>query len=340
MPRPYLKLFIGGLILGLISLTLGSFIYYYIDWQNRQNQSQNQKITQLKNELDQTRWQLKALQEQLGLSQSQIEALEQKTQAAQSQLRQISKNTQELKTSTQSSARQLKESLESIEQTARQTSQLVQKLQQSGAKFTIQKLQETVFQIQCQDPNGQQRRGSGVLISSKGWLLTNAHVASQGGDGEQLSDCRAYQSFNSSEPPEAVFKLGTGYLSQEIDAALIRVTNTIGRAQPQATYPYLPLGDSAKTQIGEKVFVAGFPKIGDFTFNLTEGIISGKTEEFLKTDAKVDKGNSGGAALNKAGELIGLPTVAKVGEVESLGFLVKIDSVKEWLARCQDCPAL
>lgn len=56
-------------------------------------------------------------------------------------------------------------------------------------------------------------------------------------------------------------------------------------------------------------------------------------DDLVKTSAKIDSGNSGGAAFNKKGEFIGIPTLIGEGIVEGLGYIVGIDSVKYWLSQ-------
>jgi S1-C subfamily serine protease len=332
MKRDFGRLILIGAVLGfLIIASLAGAAFFA-----RQKQieaAQNQKINQILEQLEVNKVLISQIQQELGFSQTKIQNLAQKTELTQEQLELVGKQTRNLEQTTRQETGALKKSLVELEQTTLAASELLAELQDSGAEFSITELQQTVFQIKCQDPNGDTRRGSGVLVSRHGWILTNAHVAGIGGDSEKLSQCQALQSFQESLEPRSVYQLGPGGISQSIDVALLKITSSTRNQALAQSFPFIPLGDSGKITIGEPVFIVGFPQIGEFTFNLTQGIISGKTGEFLKTDAKVDKGNSGGAALNQKGELVGLPTIAKVGEVESLGFLVKINLIKDWIEK-------
>jgi len=136
--------------------------------------------------------------------------------------------------------------------------------------------------------------GSGVIVSSDGYILTNHHVV----DGAEqvsveLSDRRTFQAkVIGSDPPSdlAVLKIGADHL------------------------PVLPLGDSDKVRVGDICLAVGNPLgIGE---TVTAGIVSakgrstslsdGSFEDFLQTDAAINQGNSGGALVNTRGELIGI----------------------------------
>ncbi len=78
-------------------------------------------------------------------------------------------------------------------------------------------------------------------------------------------------------------------------------------------------------EIGDKLLVLGYPRIGSKTgLTVTEGIVAGIDEEYYITSAKIDKGNSGGAAvLVKDSCYLGIPSASVVGSIESLGRILK-----------------
>lgn len=136
--------------------------------------------------------------------------------------------------------------------------------------------------------------GSGVIINSQGYILTNHHVV----DGAleikvELTDNRSFTAkLVGSDPPSdlAVLKIEAGNL------------------------PSVNLGDSDRVRVGDVVLAIGNPLgIGQ---TVTSGIISakgratglsdGSFEDFLQTDAAINRGNSGGALINTSGELIGI----------------------------------
>ena len=83
--------------------------------------------------------------------------------------------------------------------------------------------------------------------------------------------------------------------------------------------------NSYNVEIGDKIIVLGYPSIGSENgLTVTDGIISGIEDKYYVTSAKIDHGNSGGAALRvKDGCYLGLPTSSVVGSIESLGRILK-----------------
>ncbi len=145
-----------------------------------------------------------------------------------------------------------------------------------------------------QPPQRVQGVGSGVIVNSQGYILTNHHVV----DGAleirvELTDGRSFTAkLVGSDPPS--------------DLAVLKVE--------AANLPTLALGDSDKVRVGDVVLAIGNPLgIGQ---TVTSGIISakgrstglsdGSFEDFLQTDAAINRGNSGGALINAGGELIGI----------------------------------
>lgn len=155
-------------------------------------------------------------------------------------------------------------------------------------------------QRQQQTPREQQLGlGSGVILSSDGYLVTNNHVISGAERLEvTLNDNRT---FNATI-------IGT---DEATDLALLKIDAT--------DLPVIPIGDSDALKVGEWVLAVGNPF--GFTSTVTAGIVSAKArslggnrsgrisiESYIQTDAAVNPGNSGGALVNTAGELIGINT--------------------------------
>jgi len=147
-----------------------------------------------------------------------------------------------------------------------------------------------------QQPRSQRQEGlgSGVIISEDGYIVTNHHVI----DGAEeikveLTDSRAFDArLVGSDQPS--------------DLAVLKIDST--------GLPLLTLGDSDKVRVGDIVLAVGNPLgVGQ---TVTSGIISakgrrtglsdGSFEDFLQTDAAINRGNSGGALVNTTGELIGI----------------------------------
>ena len=156
--------------------------------------------------------------------------------------------------------------------------------------------------------------GSGVVVGSNGVVVTNSHVVSEGG--------RFYSSiyFNLVDPKQPyaapnrsnLYKAEIIMKNQEQDLVLLRLVadadgNTLA---PSKTFQAIAIGESKSLTFLDEIYAVGFPKAGGSTVTITRGQISGKEEleDWIKTDAQVTHGNSGGAAVDKTGKLIGIPT--------------------------------
>jgi putative serine protease PepD len=162
--------------------------------------------------------------------------------------------------------------------------------------------------------------GSGIVLDSKGDILTNAHV---------IAGARSIQvAFSDGTTvPATVVASNTG-----ADLAVIRVSVAASTLHP------LTLGSSSSVQIGDTVYAIGSPF--GLSGSFTEGIVSniGQTAaasgaNLIQTDAAINPGNSGGPLVNAQGEVIGInnsiesPVDGSVG----VGFAIPIDQVKQLL---------
>ena len=84
---------------------------------------------------------------------------------------------------------------------------------------------------------------------------------------------------------------------------------------------YIQRGNSDKLNLGDDIFILGYPGIGGNTLTLTRGVVSGFTDDnsYIKTDAEINSGNSGGIALNCKFEIIGITTAAATTVGQGLG---------------------
>lgn len=146
-------------------------------------------------------------------------------------------------------------------------------------------------------PRGREGKGSGVIISEDGYIVTNNHVVEMTDQYEvTLYDDRKF----------SATMIGT---DPRTDLAVLKIDAN--------GLPFLKFSDSDKIRVGEWVLAVGNPF--DLTSTVTAGIVSAKgrhkiiqrndaIEDFIQTDAVVNPGNSGGALVNTRGELIGINT--------------------------------
>ncbi|SMD41520.1 Do/DeqQ family serine protease [Aquiflexum balticum DSM 16537] len=175
-----------------------------------------------------------------------------------------------------------------------------------------------------QTPREGRSSGSGVIISADGYIVTNNHVIENASRIDiSLEDNTRYTAIVVGTDPTT-------------DLALLKIE--------ASNLPFVKFGDSDKTKVGEWVLAVGNPF--DLTSTVTAGIISAKArnigilrdmennlqiESFLQTDAVVNPGNSGGALVNLAGELIGINTAiaSRTGTFNGYAFAVPSSIVKK-----------
>ena len=171
-------------------------------------------------------------------------------------------------------------------------------------------------------PRTQRSLGTGFLISSDGYIVTNNHVVA-GADTVLVN----LQGSTGKEHSLKAQVIGT---DEETDIALLKV-------KADAPLPFLNFGNSDKMEVGEWVLAIGNPF--GLGHTVTAGILSAKGrniqsgpfDNFLQTDASINPGNSGGALVNTRGELVGINTVIKspTGSFAGYSFAVPTSIVKK-----------
>jgi len=163
--------------------------------------------------------------------------------------------------------------------------------------------------------------GSGVILTSDGYILTNAHVVA---DAQKL---------------EVMLLNGKTYKAKLIGGDISRDVALIKIDPGNQKLPTITLGNSEHLQVGQMVYAIGNP----FGLNstLTTGVISslGRTlkaqngrlmENIIQTDAAINPGNSGGPLLDSAGHLIGINTAifSPSGSNAGIGFAIPVNSAR------------
>ncbi len=149
---------------------------------------------------------------------------------------------------------------------------------------------------QQQQPERSEALGSGYIISADGYIVTNNHVI-EGADDIQIEMFGA---------DHKVFKAKLVGTDLKTDVALLKI-------ESPEPLPFVGFGDSDKMRVGDWVVAMGNP-LGQ-GFSVSAGIVSargrelnGTYDDFLQTDAAINKGNSGGPLFNMDGQVIGMNT--------------------------------
>lgn len=164
---------------------------------------------------------------------------------------------------------------------------------------------------------------SGTIVREDGLILTSHHcVADVAENPPEPNPVIVAVTLDPRQPPVELFRGRVTAFDKKLDLALVRITSGLyGQPLPAGyRFPVIPLGDPQSLQIGDPVFTLGFPGVGGsggrVSVTLTRGVLSGFERTpigtLLKTDAAISPGNSGGAALDQAWRLIGVPTYENV----------------------------
>ena len=161
--------------------------------------------------------------------------------------------------------------------------------------------------------------GSGFIVHSDGYVVTNHHVIDRARRvNVELADGRKLPADLISSDPEA-------------DLAILKIND----AKP---FPTIELGDSSDLMIGEPVIAVGNPM--GFSHSVSTGIVSAIhrdlkdqrekviLKDVVQTDAAINPGNSGGPLLNAYGQVIGINTAIR-GDAQNIGFAIQVNRLRE-----------
>lgn len=181
-----------------------------------------------------------------------------------------------------------------------------------NAEQVFEKCSPAVVYIVVYDTNGNAfASGSGFFLESNGVLVTNYHV---------IDGCY-YATIETSDSQKTYNVLGVYDYSIEQDWAVLKVDGT--------GFSTLSIGNSSTIVGGAKVFALGSPR--GLANTLSEGVISNPSRQFgdmtyIQTDAAISHGSSGGALINKYGEVIGI-TSAGYDDAQNLNFAIPLSYV-------------
>ena len=225
--------------------------------------------------------------------------------------------------------------------TAIRTIQTVNEIKEEGTQIAdmvedvtscvvgISKIKNAGTTIFLEDSSSSLGLGTGVIVSSDGYILSNEHVT-----GSKYSNC--YVTLEDGR----TFTASVLWSDSSIDLSICKIN--------AKNLPHASLGDSDNIRVGEIVYAIGNPIGYEFQRTVTAGIISALNrtvridendtstymEDLIQTDATINPGNSGGPLIAADGTMIGITSV-KITSAEGIGFAVPINVVKPIIERYQ-----
>lgn len=199
----------------------------------------------------------------------------------------------------------------------------------------IERLQAATVQIFAKQViNGRLQTiwtGSGTIVSPDGVILTNAHVAAPTSSGlatlyndpellfsEEPDQLVVALSSAADQPPTETYVAELAAADGALDLAVIKITADLdGNELTTASLdlPFVEVGNSDSIRLGEEIRILGYPGAGGETITFTRGNVAGFESQnrvgdraWIKTDATISPGNSGGLGVNAAGQIIGVPS--------------------------------
>ena len=177
---------------------------------------------------------------------------------------------------------------------------------------------DTVVLVAPIDASGAyQGRGSGTIITPAGHILTNHHVVATG--GQPVQRARIFVTTSATEAPRFAYVAEYVRGDARLDLAVLSIVEDAnGRPIPTGrTFPHLAIVDHRGIRPNDSISIWGYPGLAGDSINSTRGTIGGFSGEdfrlagdrWIRTDAQITPGNSGGAAITDAGHLVGVPTV-------------------------------
>lgn len=193
-----------------------------------------------------------------------------------------------------------------------------------GIKMTVQSNRQSDFFGNNSSASGSE--GSGIIISTDGYILTNYHVVQYADPKSSAKSTALTVYLPDKREAKATFIGG----DSDNDLALIKID--------LKDLPVAQLGDSSEVEVGDPAVAIGNPLGMEFAGSVTYGVISALnrqlntgdvTMNLIQTDAAINPGNSGGALLNSKGQVIGINSAKiSITGVEGLGFAIPVNTAK------------
>ena len=220
-------------------------------------------------------------------------------------------------------AEEKEKTIKSVEKMKQQGTQIKEVIEEvTSAVVGISKIKNAGNTIFLEDGVTELGLGTGMIVSENGYILSNEHVT-----GAKYSNCYVTLENGRSYSANVVWS------DSNLDLSICKIA--------VKNLPYVMLGDSNNSNVGEPVYAIGNPIGYEFQRTVTAGIISAKDrtiridennttvymEDLIQTDATINPGNSGGPLINLDGNVIGITTV-KITSAEGIGFAIPINIVK------------
>ncbi|MEW6349844.1 MAG: trypsin-like peptidase domain-containing protein [Thermodesulfobacteriota bacterium] len=184
------------------------------------------------------------------------------------------------------------------------------------------------FHRQFEGPLREEGMGSGFIFDPRGYVLTNRHVIREANEIQVILG------------PKQKFKASVVGADEKTDVAVIKITG--------GQFHYAKLGNSDTLEVGDWVLAIGSPF--GLMKTVTAGIVSAKgrtdmgilaSEDFIQTDAAINRGNSGGPLVNIDGQVVGMNTAIVSGEGSGflgIGLAISSNKIKSVLSRLMNSP--
>jgi S1-C subfamily serine protease len=154
--------------------------------------------------------------------------------------------------------------------------------------------------------------GSGTVIGDSLTVITNHHVIQSTVDCP-VTDIEVWTVDSLAAPPRPTHNATLVAVDEDADLARLKLDPVSSTSRN-----LIPVPLNINLDLGDDIFTLGFPSIGGNSITVSKGVASGITRldgvDWIKTDASVTGGSSGGAAVNDQGDLVGVPTMASIGE--------------------------
>lgn len=196
-----------------------------------------------------------------------------------------------------------------------------------GAEYAFGQASDSVVSVLCYSGSAENSttpdsQGSGIILSSDGYIITNAHV---------IGNSKTAYALKVVTSDDKEYTAGVVGFDSRTDIALLKLVDAKGLKAAS-------FGNSDQIKLGEDIIIIGNPGGIDYKNSMTKGVVSAINRDasskslvkYIQTDAAINPGNSGGPTVNMYGQVIGVASAKIVDEkYEGMGFCIPSTQVKE-----------